>query len=890
MPTAPLSQLRSALAGRYEIERELGRGGMATVYLARDVRHHRNVALKVLDPELAAVLGAERFLSEIRTTANLQHPHILPLFDSGEAEGQLYYVMPFVDGESLRARLERERQLPFDDAIRIAREVADALAHAHARGILHRDIKPENILLQGGHALVADFGIALAVQQAGGARMTQTGLSLGTPQYMSPEQAMGERSLDARTDVYALGAVTYEMLAGEPPFTGPTVQAIVAKVMTERPVALRTLRDTVPPPIEAAILKALAKLPADRFTSASAFGEALVRADTAPPLGTGALATTAAGSDGARRVTRRVTVMLAAALVAAVGVGAWGWLRTPATPSTPRLRFTLDFTATAPMNPGGTGNGSSIAFTPDGGTLIYMGGTPIRQLWARRLDELTPRPIPGTERASAPEVSPDGRWVAFLDGDTLKRVPLGGGTVVRVASPVTRFTWAGNDAFILSGIQSQTEPLARVSADGGAIDVLTDPARTKHRGHARVKSVPGGRVVLFVAYDSTGAPELAALRLDTREVVMLGVRGANPVYVPGGFLLFVRASGFGPTLQRTGLVSAVRFDLDRLRVIGDPVDVLEDVIITPNGTELAIAPNGTLAYFTGQVGARVVQLDRRGAVRDVISEVRVYQHPRVSPDGKRIAVTVAEAIGPRADIWVYDIASATLTRLTNGGRNVTPRWTPDGRRVAWTRTDTLTGVWMQPWDASSPPQLITTGRGSEFTPSGDGLLANFGIPDDVDLRLVPVPPDSTRPARAILKGLSQPTIRISPDGRWLAYVSAQSGTREVYVQPFPGPGGRMQVSAGGGTEPVWAPNGKEIFYRGGQALLSAAIRTSPEFSVPRRDTLFTLTLPPGGVVAMYDVMPDGNHFLAPKFEGFGTAPIIVTGWAEELRQRLATRR
>uniref|UniRef100_UPI0037C06C95 serine/threonine-protein kinase n=1 Tax=Gemmatimonas sp. TaxID=1962908 RepID=UPI0037C06C95 len=277
--TAALARLTAALADRYRVTRELGAGGMATVYLAHDLKHERDVAIKVLHPDLGAALGAERFLAEIKTTAKLQHPHILPLLDSGAADGLLYYVMPLVTGETLRARLVRETQLPLEDALQLAREVADALAYAHAQGVIHRDIKPENILLQGGagsqHALVADFGIALAVQSAGGARMTQTGLSLGTPQYMSPEQAMGERAIDARSDVYALGAVLYEMLTGEPPFSGATVQSIVAKVLTERPVAPSTLRDTVPPAVDQAVLRALAKLPADRFPSATAVAEAL---------------------------------------------------------------------------------------------------------------------------------------------------------------------------------------------------------------------------------------------------------------------------------------------------------------------------------------------------------------------------------------------------------------------------------------------------------------------------------------------------------------------------------------------------------------------------------------------------------------------------------------
>src|SRR4029078_1902785 len=270
-----LARLTTSLADRYRIERELGQGGMATVFLAHDLRHDRDVAIKVLHPDLGAALGAERFLAEIRTTARLQHPHILPLLDSGNAGALLYYVMPLVTGETLRARLARKRQLPIDDAIRISREIADALDYAHRQGVIHLDIKPENVSLHEGRPMVMDFGIALAVQQAGGQRMTQTGLSLGTPQYMSPEQAMGERSIDARSDIYALGAVLYEMLTGDPPFTGSTVQAIVAKVLTEKPAPLIARRERVTPAVEHAVLTALEKLPADRFASATDFANAL---------------------------------------------------------------------------------------------------------------------------------------------------------------------------------------------------------------------------------------------------------------------------------------------------------------------------------------------------------------------------------------------------------------------------------------------------------------------------------------------------------------------------------------------------------------------------------------------------------------------------------------
>ena len=271
----PVGQLAAALAGRYTVDREIGRGGMATVYLARDVRHNRKVALKVLNPELGAVLGVERFLAEIQVTANLQHPNLLPLFDSGEANGLLFYVMPYVEGESLRAMLNREKQLPIDDAVRVSTSVAAALDYAHRHGVIHRDLKPENILMHDGQPLVADFGIALAVSNAGGDRITQTGLSLGTPQYMSPEQATGDREVDGRTDLYSLGALTYEMLAGEPPHDGKTSQAIIAKILTDKPRSLRLSRDTVPPHVEAAVMRALAKLPADRFHTAHEFSDAL---------------------------------------------------------------------------------------------------------------------------------------------------------------------------------------------------------------------------------------------------------------------------------------------------------------------------------------------------------------------------------------------------------------------------------------------------------------------------------------------------------------------------------------------------------------------------------------------------------------------------------------
>ena len=334
--TDPIDRLKAALADRYPIDRELGRGGMATVYLAHDSKHGRRVAIKVLLPELAAALGAERFLREIEIAAKLSHPHILPLFDSGQVDGLLFYVMPHIEGESLRQRLDREKHLPTEEAVRLAQQIAAALDYAHRRDIVHRDIKPENVLLHEGHALVADFGIALAVRAAGGERLTGTGLSLGTPYYMSPEQAIGDRQIDARSDIYSLGCVLYEMLAGEPPFSGPTAQAVIARILTEQPRELRLVRENVSVALGRVVAKALARLPADRYVTAAKFSDALDRADTEPSGTAAAVQATGSGAIAAQappqsrpmrarvpRALARSAPWIVAALALALAGAAW---------------------------------------------------------------------------------------------------------------------------------------------------------------------------------------------------------------------------------------------------------------------------------------------------------------------------------------------------------------------------------------------------------------------------------------------------------------------------------------------------------------------------------------------------------------------------------------
>ncbi|HEX4812048.1 MAG TPA: protein kinase, partial [Nonomuraea sp.] len=462
-----LGRLTTAVADRYRLERELGQGGMATVYLAHDVRHDRKVALKVLRPELSAILGASRFLAEIKTTAHLQHPHILSLFDSGEADGHVFYVMPLVEGESLRDRLVREKQLPVDEAVRIACEVLDALDYAHRHGVIHRDIKPENILLHDGRALVADFGIALAASRSeGGARMTETGMSLGTPHYMSPEQAMGEREITARSDLYALGCVLYEMLTGEPPFTGPTAQAIFARVMTEEPRSLVLQRRTIPPQVEAAVLTALAKLPADRFATAAKFAEALSRPTAAPAAFPAGAATSSAGPG------RRVRALaLVPWLVAALGLAVAAWSRLARDPEATVWQYLGFGNDLVPDN-----TQSALALSPDGAALVVKENVQNGRLWIKRRGELHAVSIPGTERAVRPAFSPDGRWIAFLADGRLKKIRPGEGAAITLADrapgPFGGVAWLDDENLIYVG--PTLSDLSRVSAAGGPSTVVLE--------------------------------------------------------------------------------------------------------------------------------------------------------------------------------------------------------------------------------------------------------------------------------------------------------------------------------------------------------------------------------------------------------------------------------
>jgi serine/threonine-protein kinase len=876
--TQSIQNLTAALSDRYRIERELGQGGMATVYLAQDLRHDRKVAVKVLRPELAAVIGGERFLAEIKTTANLQHPHILPLHDSGEAGGTVFYVMPFIEGESLRDRLNRERQLPVADAVRIASEVASALDYAHRHHVIHRDIKPENILLHDGSALVADFGIALAVSSAGGSRMTETGMSLGTPYYMSPEQAMGEREITAKSDVYALGATLYEMLVGEPPFTGPSAQAIIARVVTEEPRSLALQRRTVPPHVEAAVLTALSKLPADRFATAAEFAEALTHPERTTETTRALPAYVGAGAGRWR--TRFFTAAGVASV--ALGLAGWGWLRARAAAHQPTswqyitLGDSSVFDALDPV----------IAISPDGSSLVFP-GRPDHMLWIKRRDVLEPTAIPGTQRALSPIFSPDGAWIAFVADGHLKKVPTVGGVTVTLSDSVGNgfggAAWLDDNTLVY--VSPTLGGLNRVSANGGASTVvLKDGELPGGGGIGTPMALPGSHAVLF-PYCSSACLTMSLHALDLRSgkdkrLLDEVVQGS---YLPGGRLLYVR---------RDGVAMVAPFDVTRLEITGPAVPVLEGVQVNLNAGFglLTWSKSGSMVFVRGIGGSpdnTLVRVARNGLATTIDSSwLGQFNSFALSPDGKRIAVGVGTGSG--LNIWVKQLDKGPFTRLTFGNQDHRPLWSPDGRSVAFLRdTVNTSAIYVRPADGSGQDRriahldrqlqeavwsrdgqwmLVRTDNGAK----GAGDIVAIRLKDSTDSPVVNTPFSEYHPA-------------LSPDGHWVAYTSNESGTNEVYVRPFPEVGGgRWQVSNGGGSQPVWSPDGHELYFLNAGARLAATrVETTPTFASGVPTVLFDASnYVLDAFHQSYDVTPDGKYFIfsSARRQGAGHGPQLV--WAE----------
>ena len=836
---------------------------MATVYLAEDLRHKRKVALKVLKPELAAVLGGERFVQEITTTAALQHPHILPLFDSGTADGFLYYVMPYIQGETLRSKLDRETQLGIDEAVRITREVADALDYAHRHGVIHRDIKPENILLHDGRPMVADFGIALALSAAAGGRMTETGLSLGTPHYMSPEQATAEKELSNRSDIYSLGCVLYEMLTGSPPHVGATAQQIVMKIVMDSARPVSELRKSVPPNVAAAASKALEKLPADRFTSAAEFSAALNN-----PAFTAAVA----GRPIAAVRSYLVAALAATTVILALLAG-WALLQ-PAPRSEPEpvlfqlvgganFRIQGDFT-------------QPFAVSDDGRTIVFIadtGGT--RSLWTRALDEPIPRMLEGTEGGMQPSVSPDGQWVAFVVGNqVVRKVGLAGGTATTLGTidgVTAAIDWVSDDEIVFERFGSG---IHRISAQGGVptkwipLDTATGESSQRRPFVWR----EGGRLRVFYASSSRdGTTRLAVFAPEDGRRQRLDLDGVQVLGMIDGHLIYTRPDG---------ALMAVNFDARDMRLLGAPRQLTERVHSGGTGTQVALSPGGTLVYQVPTGGAsRLVLADSTGAVSPVVDQARAFGASRFSPDGRRIAVVIGDPGAGTDNIWVVDRGSGQATRMTQGGHAALVDWISDG--LVFIRRRAL---WMQPVGAGGEPRLLADSslqiNDASVVPGGRSAVIRGPRAELLRVALDgPGVPDTVVQPFGSGNSVRAGWPRVSPDGKWVAYTHRNE--YQVYVRSL-GDGGTFQVSDEGGSDPVWGSNATRLYYHAGTEVIQAELRTTPTLEVLRRNRLDQVR--PGAVVD--DVAPDGRSLLMRIPVGLGTEVRVVVHWSTSLRRAL----
>jgi serine/threonine-protein kinase len=902
--TDTLTRLQSALEGRYRVDRELGAGGMATVYLAHDLRHERDVAIKVLHPDLGAALGAERFLAEIKTTAKLQHPHILPLLDSGAADGLLFYVMPFIAGETLRVRLDREKVLPIAEAVRLAREVAAALDYAHRQGVVHRDIKPENILLHDGSALVADFGIALAVQQAGGSRMTQTGLSLGTPQYMSPEQAMGERTIDARSDLYALGAVTYEMLTGDPPFTGNTVQAIVAKVLTERPVAPTTVRDTIPLHVEQAVMAALAKLPADRLESAKHFAEALSgQATVGAPSVYGARA--AATSVRASRVPM---VLMGVVTVLALAFGVWRGTDGAAATNAERYRLQFDLSRDGSAKLYGSDafvvspNGTHVAF-------VLSDSSGHRSLWTRRLDSLQSARVETSDDVERPFWSSDSRELGFVAGGVLQRVDLRGGRPVPTANLEERTVahhWLPNGDVIMSSANG--DRLLRLKSGARSLEVIARPDTA--RGFQQVYPLamyPDGRHVLAATLHPDGSRfELHAVDVSADKPALN--HPLPKLLATSNLALDMQIAGDRYILNRGGDLWSQPYDRD-FEAVGEPTVLVSGTFVR----SFSVSNAGVLAYYVAADtrARRLVLLDRAGKeVRQLGPQADGagydYYAPRFSPDGKSIAYEYHSGQGT-GDLYVYDLSSSQALRQTLDEKhhNAFAAWSPDGKEVVFQSTRRGDDLFIKTINGGPERRLplkVARAIASDWSPDGQVILFNNRNAGGDVWQTNPAG-DSASPVLA--SPANEVHATFSPNGKFIAYASdEQSGRYQVYVRRWPLTDEKWLVSNGAGEAPRWRRDGRELFYmkyEQGDAraeILAVDVDiTGSSFSARTPHSLFRAPIKPP-VVSLrsglaYDVSPDGQTFAVVKFDEV-TTPVAPTlqvyiNWTAALANDKTTR-
>lgn len=908
MPGETMTLSPGTRLGQYEVRHQIGAGGMGEVYRALDTKLERDVALKVLPADVAAdPERLARFRREAQVLASLNHPHIAAIYGVEESDGVHALVLELVEGPTLAECIAHgslslvgktewsgwARGLSIDETLPIARQLAEALEAAHDLGVVHRDLKPSNIkVMADGTVKILDFGLAKALstdpefERAEDADSssptitamgTRAGMILGTAAYMSPEQARGAR-VDRRTDIWAFGAVLFEMLTGKQLFAGQTITDTLAAVLRAE-IGWQALPLPTPPGIRKLLRHCLEK---DAKRRLPHIGAARLELDDA-------LAATADALPGAGEQPpwrRAMPWTVAAVAVVIAGVLTWTLMRAPA----PDERVTRLSVAVPPDTTLSPPTSANVALSPDGSRLAFATGDgESAQLYLREMNELEATLVEGSEGAADPFFSLDGQWIGFFAGGQVQKVPTDGGSPITVVEVTDQFSfapaWGPDDTIIYTPTYSSG--LHRVSANGGEPEVLTTPdGDTGEFGHWFPHLLPDGDTVLFTVYASpVENSRTDALSLTTGEQRMILEAATFVRYVPTGHLIYPAP---------TNSLMAVPFDLTTLEVTGTAVPVLEDVVFGRNAnSQFSFSDDGAFAYVpasTLTADQMLVWTDRDGTVRPVTEERRRYSQPEFSPDEQRLAVRIADA---RADIWVLELERGTLTKVTfDEGLEDGPLWTPEGDRLLFSAETPAFDLFWTPSDGSGEADVLYQTQYDKLPKSlsSDGSLLAFveSHPEtDRDIWILPLKEG----------GELQPFVRtpfsegepvFSPDGNWIAYQSNESGRFEIYVQAYPGPGGKTQLSTDGGVEPRWAEDTQELFYRNGPQMMAVEVETGSELSASAPTVLFEGDYLLEQWTRNYDVTADGQRFVMVADDPDVQEPHIevVLNWFEELRTRV----
>ena len=878
--------------GPYQILSPLGSGGMGEVYRARDTRLARDVAIKIVsegfsrDPEHVA-----RFKREAQLLAALNHSHIAAIFGLEEANGSQFLILELVEGETLAERL-KAGPLPLTEALTIARQVADAVEAAHEKGIIHRDLKPANIkITPGGVVKVLDFGLAKAVGESGAHDLTQSptvgetreGIILGTLAYMSPEHTRG-RPVDKRTDVWAFGCVLYETLTGRRAFIGETSSDLVAGIIEREPDWSRLPRN-LSPTLHRLLRRCLEKDPQRRLRD---IGDASLEIEEEIQQTRSGTSTDADRGLSARN--NRLHRWLFVAGVTAIGASGFivsQFKTSPGQSASPAAHFMVQLPPNSRL---ASIDFPAIAISPDGSLITYVatrGGQ--SELFVRPMNSVDPRPLAGTANATTPFFSPDSRWIGFFADGQLKKISTAGGLPMTLcAAPVgAGASWGANGVIVFAGTTGAG--LSRVSDAGGKPEPLTQlDAQKGEFSHRWPEWLPDQRAVLYTV-GTTGSWDDAqivgqSVASGERSVLVRG--GTNPHYVPG-YLVY----------SRGGAIMAVPFDAARLTATGTPVRVLDNVVQSFDGAaQLSVSRSGSAVYVAGVFESdqrTLATVDRGGAATPLAAPPRPYATPHLSPDGRRLLVTIEQAM---SDLWVYDIAPGTLTQLTFDSGARFPVWSPDGQRAAFS-SNKAGALSLFVIDLARP------GTGERLTSSDNIQIAGSWSSDGQTLAFVEQHPTKGRDIRLIAPNdrstrawldstFEEGAPRFSPDGRWLAYVSSESRRHEVYIRLLAGSSGRQQVSNDGGTEPVWARDGRELFYREGDKMMAVRVTGSgANLQAAQPLTLFDGRFAKGSIdAANYDVTPDGQRFLMVQSDEQSSGSTmfhVLTQWVGSAGSTLA---